>query len=83
MMNNGTGLYGNSSTTRYLIVKKPETPSTYFIYLDAQLGTWGFRYSIVDMALQSGLGEVTDKNIPIIDESTEKLCAVSKSISET
>ncbi|MFI5135234.1 MAG: hypothetical protein ACHQD9_05240, partial [Chitinophagales bacterium] len=83
-MSNGNGLYGNSSSTQCLIVKQPETPSTYYIFTeDAQLGTWGFRYSILDMSLQNGLGEVTDKNVPIYDSSTEKICAIDKSSSET
>jgi hypothetical protein len=83
IMSNGSGLYGNSSTTQCLIIKQPQSSGLYYIFtIDAQLGTWGLRYSIVDMSLQNGLGDITDKNIPISDQSTEKLCAVKKSGSE-
>ncbi|MBS1658496.1 MAG: beta-propeller fold lactonase family protein, partial [Bacteroidetes bacterium] len=84
VMYNGTGLYGNSSSTQSgVIVPLPGNPDVYYVFtVDAQLGTWGLRYSIVDMSLQSGLGEVTDKNIPIYTPSTEKITATAKSYGE-
>jgi gliding motility-associated-like protein len=84
VMFNGTGLYGNSSTTQSgVIIPLPGSDDVYYVFTcDAQLGAWGLRYSIVDMSLQSGLGEVTDKNIPVYTPSTEKITATSKSFSE-
>ena len=84
IMWNGTGLYGNYSATQSgVIVPQPGNPDIYYIFtIDAEAGTYGFRYSIVDMSLQSGLGEVTDKNIPIVTPTTEKITATEKSPGE-
>jgi hypothetical protein len=84
VMWNGTGLYGNSSSTQSgVIIPQPGTTDIYYVFtVDAQLGTWGLRYSIIDMSLQGGLGEVTDKNIPVYTPSTEKITATSKSYGE-
>lgn len=82
-MVNGEWLHGHSSTTQCLIVKQPGTAGIYYIFTqDAQAGDYGFQYSIVDMSLQNGLGEVTEKNVPVYAPSTEKICAINKSASE-
>ena len=82
-MLNGFGLLGNSSTTQSaLILKKPGSATLYYIFtLDAveNNSVNGFRYSIVDMSLQGGLGDVTTKNILLYAPSTEKLTAVRHS----
>lgn len=78
-MPNGTGLMGDVSTTQSaIIVPSPSSASQYYIFtLAADGGSAGFRYSIVDMSLDGGLGDVTSsKNVPLTDTVTEKLSAV-------
>ena len=81
-MPNGTGLLGDVSATQSaLIIKKPLSTNLYFLFtVDDTGGVDGFHYSIVDMNLQGGLGDVTaEKNIFIQNNVTEKLCAVTAS----
>ncbi|CAN5355090.1 hypothetical protein BH11BAC1_BH11BAC1_29940 [soil metagenome] len=64
LMPNGTGLLGNTTSTQAgLIVKQPGNPSLYYVF---SIFT-DFAYSIVDMTLQSGDGDVQvgNKNIMI------------------
>src|SRR5436309_5385749 len=84
-MDNGTGLNGNSSSTQSgVIVPQPGNENIYYIFtVDAQAGAYGFCYSVVDISMQGGLGSVTQKNIPILDSTTEKISAIKKSPSET
>lgn len=78
IMSNGTGLMGNPSTTQAAtIVPLPGSSSLYYIFtLDAYGWENGFRYSIVDMTLDSGNGAIIDKNILIYTPSCEKLAIV-------
>ncbi|MBA3971914.1 MAG: hypothetical protein H0X46_07180, partial [Bacteroidetes bacterium] len=66
IMPNGTGLAGGaSSTMAALIVPLPGSSTIYYLFTtdDYQnLGANGFNYSIVDMAANSGLGDVVSKN---------------------
>lgn len=81
-MINGTGLLGHSSSTHSgTIVPKPGNPNLFYVFtLDALAGVNGFRYSVVDMSLDSGLGEVTvEKNILVYSPSNEKLAIVKHS----
>jgi hypothetical protein len=57
-MANGSGLFGNSSTTQGLVaVKQPGSNTIYYLFtIDQTGGANGARYSIVDMALAAGLG---------------------------
>lgn len=81
LMPNGFGL--NSSPTASnaaLIVPKPGSENIYYIFtVGGQAGYFGdfggIAYSIVDMDLDGGLGDVTQKNIVLHTKSTEKLCA--------
>jgi hypothetical protein len=78
-MANGSGLMGDGSTTQTaIIIPSPSSASQYFVFtLAADGGSAGFRYSIVDMTLNGGLGDVTGtKNVAITDSVTEKLCAI-------
>jgi hypothetical protein len=83
VMPNGTGLLGNvSSTQSALVVPKPGSTTEYYIFtVDEIGGPNGFRYSIVDMTLDGGLGDVTVKNILILNNVTEKLTAVQQTSS--
>lgn len=79
VMPNGTGLLGNvSSTQSAIIVPNPANNDQYYVFCVAADGdTAGFTYSIVDMTLNGGLGDVTTtKNVFVEDSCTEKLCAI-------
>ena len=76
-MPNGSGLLGHwSSTQSALIVPQPESSNIYYIFTTYFQGGFGFYYSIVDMSLQGGLGDVTTKNIALFNPVTEKQTAV-------
>ena len=78
IMPNGTGLFGNGTTTQSaLIVPKPDSSNIYYIFTaDATHQPHGINYSEVDMSLASGLGDVTVKNVQLNTPATEKLCGV-------
>ncbi len=85
VMLNGTGLYGDSSSTQSaLVVPAPQDPNIYYIFtvdttIDVDLDPDnGFNYSIVDMTLDGGLGGITSKNINLLQENSEKVTAVLK-----
>lgn len=77
-MPNGQGLYGDPSSTQSgVVVPLPGSGTKYYLFtIDAEAGNHGFCYSIVDMSLNSGLGDVTLKNEPIKTPCTEKITAV-------
>ena len=75
-MQNGTGLFGSSSSTQTcLIVPRPST-NKYFVFTTSIEN--GLRYSVVDMDLQNGEGQVTSKNSSLL-LSTEKVAATKHS----
>lgn len=78
IMTNGTGLMGDISTTQCLIVPSPGSVTQYYIFTNAPDGDpSGSRYSIVDMTLNGGLGDVTaTKNVLLTDSTTEKVAAI-------
>lgn len=82
IMPNGAGLFGGSpelksSTTAAVIVPKPGSANLYYIItIDEQLGNGnGLRYSLVDMNLNNGFGDVlpTEKNVLIKLTESEKI----------
>lgn len=81
VMPNGTGLLGGtptllSSTTAAVIVPKPGSSSLYYIVtIDEQSSNNGVRYSVIDMTLNGGLGDVVagQKNIFLFNTNSEKL----------
>lgn len=82
VMPNGYGLYGDSSSTQSaIIVPKPNDPNIYYIFT---VDNWlddinhGLSYSEVDMSLDNGLGNITVKNVYLLQESSEKITAVLK-----
>jgi hypothetical protein len=83
-MPNGTGLLGGdpvllSSTTAAVICEKPGSSNQYYlITVDEQASNNGLRYSVVDMALNGGKGDVVagQKNILILNTTSEKLQVV-------
>lgn len=83
-MPNGTGLLGFASSTQSaIIIRKPGSHSVYYIFtadgtsnaLSHHMEN-GYRYSIVDMSLNGGLGDITAKNVLLYAPSTERLCAI-------
>ena len=82
IMPNGTGLMGNVSTTQSAtIVPKPASSNLFYVFtLDAFAGANGFRYSVIDMAANGGLGEVTaEKNVLLYTPSNEKIAVLKHS----
>lgn len=88
LMPNGTDLFGNySSSQSGIIVPNPYNSLIYYIFtVDANDNSpediRGLHYSVVDMSLNSGLGDVVSlqKNIPLPlgedQKSSEKITAV-------
>ena len=68
LVNNGTGLNGNSDATQSgIVIPRPSYPNQYYIVTvpSAQATRVGINYSIVDLNADGGVGRVTDKNILI------------------
>ncbi|RTY92418.1 T9SS type B sorting domain-containing protein [Flavobacterium sp. GT3R68] len=80
VMFNGNDLHGDSSSSQSaIIVPKPDSQTKYYIFTVDRLGTnfhYGLQYSEVDMTLNDGFGDVTTKNIRLLDECSEKITAV-------
>ncbi|NER16777.1 T9SS type B sorting domain-containing protein [Spongiivirga citrea] len=79
IMPNGSGLKGDSNSTQSsLVVQRPGSTQEYFLFtVEEYAGADGFSYSVVDMALDGGLGAVTSqKNIQLATPVMEKLTAV-------
>ncbi len=78
IMPNGQGLLGSfSSSQSAIIVPKINDPQRYYVFTVAQLGAAdGFNYSIVNMALDNGRGDVESKNVFLQSPVCEKLTAV-------
>jgi gliding motility-associated-like protein len=78
LMPNGTGLFGQfSSTQSGIIVPKPLSNNIYYVFTADELGfANGLRYSVVDMNLQGGFGDVTIKNFLLQTPVSEKITAV-------
>lgn len=77
-MPNGTGLLGDASSSQSaIIVPAPNNQDTYYIFTATlQVGPEGIHYSIVDMNGNGGLGDITTKNVQLVNPATEKLTAV-------
>lgn len=78
IMPNATGLMGGySSTQSSVIVPFPGNDSLYYIFTTAQDGDpYGFRYSVVNLKQDNGLGDVTTKNVLLLSNVYEKVSAV-------
>ena len=79
VMQNGTGLMGSwSSTQSATIVSKPGSSNLFYVFtLDYEINPNGFRYSVIDINLDGGLGGVTiEKNVLIYTPSDEKISIV-------
>jgi hypothetical protein len=80
VMPNGSGLLGGESSTQAaLIVPLPNSCNLYYLFTTEDHYTnGGLAYSIVDMCLNNGLGDIilASKNTLVQDETTEKATAV-------
>ncbi|GAB2819940.1 PKD domain-containing protein [Ferruginibacter profundus] len=87
VMPNGTGLFGDpSSTQSAVIVPKIGDPTRYYVFtvdavtFVAPTGTFtptrGLNYSVVNMTLDNGKGDVEIKNVPLTQNCLEKITAV-------
>jgi len=86
VMQNGTGLHGDASSTQSgIVVPKPGDRHIYYVFtVDDAFGgpsTNGMQYSEVDMTLDGGLGGVVagKKNIQLVNSASEKVTAVISS----
>ncbi|MFA5417494.1 MAG: gliding motility-associated C-terminal domain-containing protein [Bacteroidales bacterium] len=80
VMDNGSGLLGNnSSTMTSIIVPSPANNKQYFVFtLDMyipRLFNNGINYNIVDVS-NNPLGRITEKNKPVLSENAQKICVV-------
>lgn len=78
IMPNGTGLAGHFSSSQSAIaVPMINDPLRYYLFtVDAVGGPNGFNYSIINMSLDSGKGDVEIKNVPLASFVCEKVTAV-------
>ena len=80
-MPNGFGLTGNSSSTQSaLIIPKPGSTTLYYIITaDQEGGAGGVCYSVIDMTLNGGLGDIvsaTKNTLLTAAPATEKILGV-------
>jgi len=84
VMPNGIELKGSfSSAQAALIVPNPIEESVFYVFtpddaraLENGTSRNGFHYTTVDMELDGGLGDVSDKNFELLPECSEKVSAV-------
>jgi len=78
IMPNGNGLFGNTSISQsVIIVPDPNNINKYYVLSNHGnvMGLSGLYYSIVDMSLDGGLGDVdiNEKNVQLLEFTGEKL----------
>jgi len=80
VMPNGQGLSGDlSSTNNTVIIPSPVSNTIYYVFTigGALQEDQAFSYSLVDISLNGGYGDVTQKNTLVETGTFEKLAAVS------
>lgn len=76
IMPNGGGLLGNNSSSQILIVPKPGDCNIYYIFTTpSQNLLEASAYSVVDMRLDFGNGDVINKNVILSELVTERVSA--------
>lgn len=77
-MKNGTGLLGDPSSSQCgTIIPYPDSTNKYIIFsVDAEAGSDGLNYHIVDMNAEGGLGDVLSKNNQLTTGVTEKITGI-------
>lgn len=82
VMDNGSGLFGNTSSTQSsIIVPTPHRDHEYYIFTvdvveDGDQPGKGLNYTVVDMVQNNRIGRVTTKNSPLLPVCVEKITAV-------
>ena len=79
VMPNGSGLLGhNSGGNCAYAVQNPGNSNEFYLFTsDAWAGSNGIRYSIINMALDEGNGDIGSvKNEMLLDQATEKISSV-------
>lgn len=78
VMPNGNGLLGhNSSSQSAIVIPKPGDAQRYLVFTVDELGNAnGLCYSVVNMQLNGGNGDVELRNVPLQTPVTEKITAV-------
>jgi gliding motility-associated-like protein len=86
IMPNGSGLLGDSSSTQSaIIVALPQNDRFYYLFTAStntnRLVPDGLNYSVIDMTLNNGLGDVVagQKNVELVCDSAEKIVAIRHS----
>jgi gliding motility-associated-like protein len=75
-MPNGFGLLGNNSSAQILIVPKPDDCNIYYVFTTpAQNSAGAASYTVIDMRLDNGNGDVVTKNFPLTDLASERISA--------
>lgn len=79
VMPNGTGLFGDiSSTQSSMIVPFPADNKRYYVFTMGAVGSPnGLCYSVVNMDLDNGKGDVELKNVFLVGPSSEKVTSVN------
>jgi PKD repeat protein len=77
--NNLLGFGTSTSTTQIIVVPLPKDPFRYYIFTPQYQGR-DLKYSMVDMRLNNGLGDVVFGNVLLYTKSTEKVCVVKHSV---
>ncbi|MEP7258423.1 MAG: PKD domain-containing protein [Flavitalea sp.] len=77
-MPNGTGLTGDPSTSQSAVaVPDPGNANRYYIFTVSSYPSSNLSYSIVDMTLDEGMGDVLPaKNVSVLTNTEETVCAV-------
>ncbi len=81
IMPNGSGLLGGTNISQsVIIVPDPSDTNKYYVFTNQgdSMGTSGLYYSIIDMTLDNGSGDIVlnDKNTFLLEYASEKLTAV-------
>lgn len=79
VMPNGTGLKGDpSSSMSSMCIPMPGSASKYYVFTTPAKAEDGLYYSIVDLSLNNGLGDIVagKKNVMLMDKTCEKVTAV-------
>lgn len=78
IMPNGYDLLGSlTGGNSAFAVKQPEKDNIYYLFTsDAFAGPNGLNYSIIDLSLNNGNGDVTLKNQRLLSSATEKITAI-------
>jgi len=79
VMPNGNGIIGNTSGGQpAVVVRQPGSSNLYYLFTnDGFGGPDGFRYDVIDMNLNGGLGDIVagQKNVLLIANATEQVIA--------